>query len=732
MKEYYNTFDTFCLRTPLFPFSFYTDLTKKSYLSIDDFLKLLKNPILREAIYLASPELEMQLQKWEKGTVTEQKKIERLQYALLKYASRISTRCTPFGLFASCAAGNFDKTTNTEFEENQTHKRLTRFDMSFLSQMRMELLKDKKIRKHLLFYPNTSLYSISDHFRYMEYTFKNTKREYSLQGFRSNGFMHKILEKAKDGKKIHELNACILDDEITVEEANDYIEELIENQILISELEMTVTGDDYFKNLIKLIKEIPDTGEILEWLYQLNDGLLKIDRTIGNAMVHYEHLVELCKQRVPDLNTKYLLQTDSFLNLRSNTLHKQTIPQLLEAIPFFAKMGVPFPNVALDKFKTEFRKRYDDAKISLNTLMDAEVGIGYGTHKYDNSQFLDDAPTSFSKGRYQQVNWTGFDDVMQEKLFQAYQNKEHSIVLNDSDVDSFSDKWESPDTFSAMMEVVPGLVEKMYIAHFGGSSAANLLGRFTGGDENLFDHVQEIFDFEVQENPNKLLAEIVHLPESRVGNILQRPNTRNYEITYLGKSSLTPSHQVPIDDILVSVRHNKVILESRKLKKEIVPKLSNAHNFRGNPLPVYRFLCDLQHQKGRNSVGFSWNPILLKQPYLPRVGYKKLILAKARWLVKVSDFEKLIKSDDMGKAIETWRIGIYMPELIDFVERDHRLLINLKNESSILMLYNAVKKRSVFIVEEFLFENQNKGNGDKGFYCNQYVVSFYKKSKINV
>ena len=56
----------------------------------------------------------------------------------------------------------------------------------------------------------------------------------------------------------------------------------------------------------------------------------------------------------------------------------------------------------------------------------------------------------------------------------------------------------------------------------------------------------------------KILAEIMHLSESRTGNILQRPNLRNYEIFYLGKSSLQPNSQILSEYILVSIRSDDV------------------------------------------------------------------------------------------------------------------------------------------------------------------------------
>lgn len=726
-KIQYSAFSAFCLRTPLFPFSFYRNLTKEATISEHTFNEVLQNTILREAIHLASPELEIQLQKWQDGLLTEQKKIERLQTSLLKYASRISSRCTPFGLFASCTSGTFADETKIEFHQEQSHTRSTRFDMSFLSQLQLELLKDKNIRNGLLFYPNTSLYAIENHFRYIEYTFKNKRREYSLEGFTSTEFIDLVIKEAASGKKIIELANYITDEEINQEEAIEFINELINNQILVSELELTVTGEDYFQKLLNKVQETPENGELLKWLLQLNEQLLFIDSKVGNDISNYQEITELSKNKFSDFNTKYLLQTDSFSNLKTSTLNRDIIPQLKEAISLFSKISIAHTNNKLDTFKTNFRKRFDDAEIPLNVVLDSEIGISYGDKKYDNSNFLNDVPVGYSSGNYQQINWANFDYTMQQKLFAAFQNNETIITIKDSDIEKFKGKWNAPDTFSTLIEVISNAEkEQVYVTNVGGSSGAFLLGRFTNGDENLFNLVQEILDYEQQVNSDKIIAEIVHLPEARTGNILQRANNRNYEICYLGNSSLDRSNQILIDDILVSVKYNKIVLRSKRLNKEIIPRLTNAHNFKGNPLPIYEFLCDLQNQETKGGVGFYWNSVFLNLPYLPRVEYKNLILSKARWLITVSDFKKVFEEEDILSSIQKWRLELNIPELVDFVERDNRLLVNFNNKDSVLMLLNTVKKKGSFVLEEFLFKDVAK---DDDFYCNQYVVSFYKNSQ---
>jgi hypothetical protein len=151
----------------------------------------------------------------------------------------------------------------------------------------------------------------------------------------------------------------------------------------------------------------------------------------------------------------------------------------------------------------------------------------------------------------------------------------------------------------------------MYLENIGGSSAVNIIGRFAHASEEILSVAKEITKQEQAQNPEVILAEIVHLPENRVGNIILHPAFRQYEIPYLAKSSVESANQLTLDDLMVSVdiMARKVILRSKRLQKEIVPRLSNAHNYIHNAVPVYRFLGDLQHQGQTNSVGINWQKV---------------------------------------------------------------------------------------------------------------------------
>ena len=734
MKENkYQIFNSYCLRNPLFSFSGYKKKIEKKEITNTEFKEILKSNLFREALYLASPELFAQIEKWELGLLKDAKKVERLQIAILKYYTRISTRCTPFGLFASCSSGEFSCKTAIELTDVKNFKRFTRFDTTFLNETYQELLKNKNVKEHVLFYPNTSIYKIGNHYRYVEYIIENKKRAYSIEGVNFSIYLEKILVTAIKGKTLGELAKELVDDEITLDDAISFIEALIENQILVSELEITLTGDDYFKKLINRIKQVPEASKIYKQLFNLQEQLIKLDTKTGNEKEVYKKIINDAKKIVPELNNKYLFQTDVFTKLRNNTLDKDKKIQLKKVFEIFNKMTLPSAKSNIEQFKRDFLNRFEQSEIPLNLVLDTETGIGYGGANKDVNDLLDDLPLFKPAKRYERVIWTDVDTILQEKLISAIQMKEYSIILSEKDFRELPETWNDlPDTLSSIIEIYKhNENEKVFINRIGGASATSLLGRFSSGSEKLANSITEIVATEEKIHENEIIAEIIHLPEARTGNILQRTSFRDYEIPYLGKSSVDDDHQILIEDILVSVKNDEIILRSKKLNKEILTRLGNAHNFGANPLPIYQFLCEIQTQNKRSSVGFSWNIILEKQSFLPRVEFEKFIFSKARWKIRTAKFKEICKQENLLSVIKKWQKKEMLPNFVELVEGDNRLLISFKSETSIRMLLHTIKNREQFVLEEFLFkDNEIVKNENEDSFCNQFVISFYNEEKL--
>ena len=273
----YTHFPKYILRTPLLPLTFFLELTKDSILTQEALKNACKEKHIKEALFLASPSLYTAFEKWLEGN-TNAEDSERMTFSILKYLSRMSSRCTPFGLFAGTAVGTFDDQTQLVLKKATENKRHTRLDMNYLVALSQDIVKDKKIREQLYFYPNTSIYKAGDQLRYVEYHYENSRRMHHIVGVQHSEYLQKVLETANAGATLATLSNCLVDDEITLEVASGFIEELVGSQLLVSELEPSVSGPEFTDQIIPVLKKLEGTDAIVEKLENTQSQIKKLDK----------------------------------------------------------------------------------------------------------------------------------------------------------------------------------------------------------------------------------------------------------------------------------------------------------------------------------------------------------------------------------------------------------------------------------------------------------------------
>jgi hypothetical protein len=168
-------------------------------------------------------------------------------------------------------------------------------------------------------------------------------------------------------------------------------------------------------------------------------------------------------------------------------------------------------------------------------------------------------------------------------MMEVSSKNEKEIVFTDEDIKDFPPaSWDDlPESMYSLFEIIKANPQEILIKLnlWGGSCGANLLARFCHTNEKIEQLVKEIAAKEQELMPDVLLAEIGHLPESRVGNILSRPHIREYEILYLSNSDLPEERKIAVSDLILSFRQGRLKLRSKRLNKEIIPRLTNGFLF---------------------------------------------------------------------------------------------------------------------------------------------------------
>jgi thiopeptide-type bacteriocin biosynthesis protein len=264
--------------------------------------------------------------------------------------------------------------------------------------------------------------------------------------------------------------------------------------------------------------------------------------------------------------------------------------------------------------------------------------------------------------------------------------------------------------------------------HFAsGPSGARMLGRFCHADAAIREGVEQHLAAEEALRPGALFAEIVHLPAGRIGNILARPVLRKYEIPFLGRSGAPEDAQIPLDDLLVSVSGDRIRLRSKRLDREIIPRLTSAHNTTAESLGVYRFLAAVSQGLG---MQWNWGP-LETLPFLPRIVSGRLVLSRARW--RIAEIRTIAAASGAARyrAVQRFREEHRMPRHVMLTDGDHELLVDFENVLALDAVIELVRNRQDFVFTElYPAPDQLCAEGPEGHFFHELVIPFAKRADI--
>lgn len=272
---------------------------------------------------------------------------------------------------------------------------------------------------------------------------------------------------------------------------------------------------------------------------------------------------------------------------------------------------------------------------------------------------------------------------------------------------------------------------RLLVQRLSGPSGALLLGRFCQGDPALTRAVEAHLRAEEALRPDAIFAEIVHLAEGRLGNILARPCLREYEIAYLGRSGAPLERQIAIADLHLTLDGGRFVLFSKKLGREVIPRLTSAHNFAAAPLGIYRFLCALQSSREGRELGWSWGP-LAGAPFLPRVVRGRIVLSLARWNLAKDELAPLANgtSVERFRAAQELRASRALPRWVSLSDGDNALPVDLDNVICVASLAALVGRRdAAALVEMFPSPDELVAEGPEGRFVHELIVPFVRRAR---
>ncbi len=703
----------------------------------------LARPEIEEAVFLASPALLEAAGNWRADP--DSRKGKRAEDSLVRYLQRMACRPTPFGLFSGCSLGTIDGTdaTSLRLTSRAGYQRHTRLDMDYLFALCEDLGRDPALRRELAYRPNSSLYRAAGRLRYAEARLAGKARFHHLVALEPTPYLEATLALAADRVKPARLAATLVaadpDGDVTLEDAEEYVNQLIETQVLVSDLTPAVTGPEAIHSLEEQLAVLPGGRVAAAALTGARETLATLDANgLGAATGQYRSIAEALRELPTSVELSRLFQVDLVKPAAAMHVGAAVVEELQRGLSLLHRLYGRSRQELLERFRQDFSDRYGDGRwVPLAEVLDEETGIGF-----DRGEPADSSPllAGLDLGRQHTgggtVPWGPLQVWQLRKLEAALTRGEQEIELTEKDVERLAvhESNPLPDALEATAVLAARSEEDAREGRFqllwkgsGGPSGGRILGRFCHADGELEARLREHLAAEEAARPDAIFAEIVHLPQGRIGNILSRPVLRDYEIPFLGSSGAPHERQIPLSDLLVTVAEQRIVLRSRRLGREVIPRLTSAHNF-SRGLGIYRFLCGLQDQGVIVGLGWSWGA-LDGASFLPRVRSGRLVLQRARWKLSEDEIKALCTGSSTTRfaAVQRLRTERRMPRYVLLADGDNELLVDFDNVLSVEAGLDVLEgRREALLFELFPGPAELCARGPEGRFVHELVVPFIR------
>jgi lantibiotic biosynthesis protein len=723
----YKPLDSILVRAPLLPIEAYFGL--RYWDSGDTFepgTLLPKNSLVQQALAVGSSTLLRALEQ----TSPESREAARLQGKLLRFLIRMSTRPTPYGLFAGVALGQWGKTTDLTLAST-AHRTRTRLDMGLLMPWVLELEAQPQIRQQLRWVANPAAFLHAGRVFLAERAPTGSTNSARSVSVRATGVVKRTLELARQPILYPELVAGILASSVgaTPEKVAKLLTELWQQTLLFTDLRPPLTTDNPAQHFIQRLSEIPAAQEALTQLTAVLKAAAAWD-SVPPAQRSTTAYRDLAKQthQLTQSAAESLVQVDMAMALEGTHLVSSVGDEVARAAELLLRL-TPFPDglSQLKAYHRAFVSRYGASReVLLLELLDPQFGLG---SPYVNSPFgsgIRNAVRSKTlldlacHALHQRTLVVELDPDTLARLSTCVPAT--AIVPPTLDLNVFVAARSSAALDAGQFQVIIG-------PNLGASSAGRNLGRFAdllGPDAQQF--LEQTARAEEQQSPSCIWAELVYGPRRfRSANVLIRPAVRSHEITLGAASGVDGERVIPLNELVVGVRKGRFYLRWPTENKEVVVCAGHMLNTLRAPT-VCRFLSDLSREGTAQLSPFDWGPAA-GFPFLPRVQVGRIVLRPAQWRMDWSVREGELSADTpeaFWVALKQWREAWQVPQYVYLSAGDNRLLLDLEHSWQVEELRHEVRRlgeRNAILLQEVLPGlDQIWTSGPDGHFLTEFVV----------
>jgi len=648
------------------------------------------DPCVRAAIGVASTSLAAMLAR----TRPNDRKARRVRGKLLRYLIRMSTRPTPYGLFAGVALVGWGAETDVTLAAEPLRTR-TRPDMEWLLDLVASLERDPEVRPGLRLVANSAVMLRGD---------RAFLRSGSgpLVSVRATGAVRRALELAhvptSPAVLVEALGSA---PGATPEKVQRLIDELWREGLLLSDLRPPLTGVDPASHVRDRLAGISAAKAVADGLAELRDALgawdgLPFEERDGAWL----GLLNRVRALHPTAASANLLQTDMALPLVGAHVHAAVGAEAARAVDLLLRLSpVPDGPPHLDAYRQAFVARYGpDREVPLLELIDPDFGLG--------------PPDNRAEDHVERQGDARRQQLLRDLALDAHRNRQLVVELDDELLGRL-ETWTphaiaaSPSLDISVFVAAPspaavdaGNFQVVVGPNLGAGAAGRNLGRFADLlGPRAKAALAEVASAEAALAPGCVLAEVVYTPQrARSANVAIRPAVRTLEIVIATLPGVAAEHVVPVNELVVGVRAGRLVVRCPARDVEVVGVQGHMLNPLRAP-PVARFLLDVAGAGRCQLAPFDWGPAAAF-PFLPRVQCGRIVLALAQWRIDPAATELAAgPAGGFADRLAAWRERWSVPRHVYLAVGDNRLLLDLDDREHVEILQELPEGRTALLQE---------------------------------
>lgn len=460
---------------------------------------------------------------------------------------------------------------------------------------------------------------------------------------------------------------------------------LVENEYLLTDLRIPSYCNDSLEHVIQILKNNKKIEDITNNLKKLK-GLIDIYNKNEIPVVQVEIIESIYIIMEKIHKSKDYMEVNRGLVLEKNNLPTNLKIKIEKFANDLSEIVVNRQEYSkLGKFINSFSENYgSNIEVPLKEIIDP--------NGFNGLSLIESKSISMSE-REREIR-----KIIDDKIILGLINNEVDIMLNKSDFEKIIKKYPK-NKGSKSFDInffITRLAGEYNISigpNKGSSKAGSMFQRFANlFDKDLLKEYNKVYKDEINLSENEyILVESRELSVSgRSNNVTNRFKNHNYyfPIALIGEDG---SDQVTMEDLLIGLSEDRKLYIKSKSKNRICKVVTDNMLNSAINSKMLSFLREVSNEYEDRFVDRLYMLYDNKYVYTPRINFEGITIQPRNWaltydMLELDNFEKFEKSFE--KCKHKYNIDKY----IYLCEYDNRLILDLKREESIEILYSSAKK----------------------------------------